>query len=104
MIKLLIDTKDSSNISATIECDGKTFVEVSKTENKRPESILNLVERVCKKAKIDTSQIDEIFVYEGPGSFTGLKVGVSVANALSFALGKKVNGRVLGELVEPKYE
>lgn len=104
MIKLRIDTKDSLNISAHLDVDGVGYHEISTTENKRPESILNLVERVLEKAKIDKNDIDEIYVEEGPGSYTGLKVGVSVANALSFGLGKKVNGKAFGELVEPKYE
>jgi len=36
-----------------------------------------------------------IEVETGPGSFTGLRVGVSVANALGFALGIPVNGKKL---------
>jgi len=104
MVKLFIDTRDNQKVSAKLEKDGKLYEEFSSKELKRPESILVLIENVCKKADLKTNEIDEINVEEGPGSFTGLKVGVSVANALSFALSKKVNGRVLGEIVEPIYE
>ena len=103
-MKLLIDTRKNDAISAKL-IDGETsFEEVSKAETKRPESILLLIENVCKKAKIRVHDIDEIEVEEGPGSYTGIKVGVSVANALSFSLQKKINGKPLGELIEPKYE
>jgi tRNA threonylcarbamoyladenosine biosynthesis protein TsaB len=49
-------------------------------------------------------QIKEIEVNLGPGSFTGLRVGVSVANALAWTLKVPVNGKKIGELVKPKYE
>ncbi|MBI2019279.1 hypothetical protein HYS95_01250 [Candidatus Daviesbacteria bacterium] len=39
--------------------------------------------------------LEGIEVETGPGSFTGLRVGVSVANALGFALGIPVNGKKL---------
>lgn len=32
------------------------------------------------------SDINGIIVYAGPGSFTGLRIGISVANALSYSL------------------
>lgn len=35
----------------------------------------------------DWKDIDGIVCYEGPGSFTGLRIGCSVANALSLGLG-----------------
>lgn len=104
MLKLLIDTRDSSKISVKIDNDGEIFEEVSLSEGRKPESVLNLVDRVLKKAEVDVDKIDEIYAEEGPGSYTGLKVGVSVANALSFGLEKKVNGQELGQILEPKYE
>lgn len=36
-----------------------------------------------------------IEVETGPGSFTGIRVGVSVANALGYSLGIPVNGKIL---------
>ena len=39
----------------------------------------------------------------GPGSFTGTRVGVTVANALGFALNIPVNGK-LGKITTPVYE
>lgn len=35
----------------------------------------------------DFNQIDSIIIYKGPGSFTGLRIGFSVANALARGLG-----------------
>lgn len=104
MKKLIIDTRDNKRVIARLEDDGKIFEEVSTSENRYPESILLLIERACTKAEITIQDIDEIRVEEGPGSYTGLKVGASVANALGFSLEKKVNGKKLGELVTPKYE
>jgi tRNA threonylcarbamoyladenosine biosynthesis protein TsaB len=100
---LTIDTRDNQRVYAKLEKGGEEFTVTSNSENRRPESILKLIDIVCKKAEITIYDIDDIFVEEGPGSYTGLKVGASVANALSFALLKKVNGKEVGEIVEPKY-
>lgn len=104
MKKLFIDTRDSKKVIARLEIGAKKFESNSTSQNNRPESIVNLIEDVIKKAKVTASDIDEIKVEEGPGSYTGLKVGASVANALSFALNKKINGNEIGKIIEPKYE
>lgn len=100
---LFIDTKDNKRVTAKLQKDGREFESFSKSETHHPESILKLIDEVCKKAEISVQNVDEINVEEGPGSYTGLKIGTTVANALSFALQKKVNGKARGEFVMPKY-
>lgn len=103
MKTLFLDTSDSSNIKASIGIDGNTYEEVSAAKTQRPESILVLVEKLLSSAGISLEQIDSIKVKRGPGSYTGLKVGTSVANALSFVLQKQVNNKDLGDFEEPQY-
>jgi|SRR3989344_2139094 len=65
--------------------------------------LLPSIIRILKKNKKSLSHIDEIEVKTGPGSFTGTRVGVAVANALGFALDIPVNGKK-GKIAVPKYE
>ena len=50
-----------------------------------------IIEKILKKNKIKSTDLDEVEVNAGPGSFTGTRVGVAIANALGFALKVKVN-------------
>ena len=101
---LFIDTRDSKKVIVRLEIGAKKFKSISVNQTNRPESVVSLIGDVFKKANVRVSEIDEIKVEEGPGSYTGLKVGASVANALSFALNKKINGKEIGKIIEPKYE
>jgi len=104
MNRIYIDTRDSKKVIARLEIGAKKSESISASQDSHPGSIVNLIEDVLIKANVKISDIDEIKVEEGPGSYTGLKVGASVANALSFALGKKINGNKIGKIIEPKYE
>ena len=55
--------------------------------------LLLLIKKILKSQKIDFKDLEGIEVETGPGSFTGLRVGVSVANALGLALRLTVNGK-----------
>lgn len=39
---------------------------------------------------LDLRDIEGIIVYKGPGSFTGLRIGISVANALAYSLNRPI--------------
>jgi tRNA threonylcarbamoyladenosine biosynthesis protein TsaB len=44
------------------------------------------------QSKINQEQLSAIIVYKGPGSFTGLRIGVSVANTYAYALNIPIVG------------
>lgn len=46
------------------------------------------IEALLKSRQKNWNDIEAIIVFKGPGSFTGLRIGVSVANALSLSLQK----------------
>lgn len=49
------------------------------------EQIHQRIDVMLQKQTITMGSIGGIIVYEGPGSFTGLRIGMSVANALAYA-------------------
>lgn len=99
-MRLYIDTSDSNKVIIGLDKKRWEF----ETKIQKPQKLLSLINQIMEKTGTLINQITEIEVNLGPGSFTGLKVGVSVANALSWALKIPINGRKVGELVEPKYE
>lgn len=90
---LYINTKDQRQISVALKDKGEV-VEVLSAQNKYGSQVLlPLIDKLLEKCNLDYNSLREIEVETGQGSFTGLRVGVSVANALGFALGISVNGK-----------
>jgi tRNA threonylcarbamoyladenosine biosynthesis protein TsaB len=52
------------------------------------EKLLTLIQELCDEQQLNLSQVDGVAVSIGPGSFTGLRIGLSTAKGLSFALEK----------------
>ncbi len=87
-----------------LEIDGKKVSFEQKNEFLKSQALLPLIEKALKKQKLSVADIGAIRINPGPGSFTGLRVGVAVANALGWTLGIPVNGRkVEKKPVEPVY-
>lgn len=98
---LTIDTSDSTVTIVGLEIGGKNYFLKEKTGDLKSQNLLPLIDKILKKHKVSLKDLTEIKVNTGPGSFTGLRVGVSVANTLGWALGIPVNGK---KAVEPKYD
>lgn len=100
-MKLSIDTSNSENIKISV---GSTKIETSSRE-KKSQILLQSIKEALDKENKELKDLSEIEVNTGPGSFTGLRVGVSVANALGWALKIPINGKniSLEGPVEPQY-
>lgn len=51
------------------------------------EKLLTIVDKALRAAKVSLSQLDGIAISIGPGSFTGLRIGLSTAKGLAYASG-----------------
>lgn len=104
MNKLVIDTRNNEEIIVVLQTDEGEFVEKSAARNEKAQATLPLIERLLKKAKIDIGDINELKVERGPGSFTGVRIGVSIANALGLSNLAKINNKNIGEIETPEYK
>ncbi len=103
MIILSIDTSDSKIAKIEIDLNGKKYVTSSDSRKISSQTCLVLIDKVISEANTKLENLDEIKVNVGPGSFTGLRVGVSIANTLAYFLKIPVNGQKIGDLVLPVY-
>ncbi len=60
---------------------------------KTSRSLVPLIEEALQANNLKLTNITEVVVATGPGSFTGLRVGATVANALGYLLDVPVNGK-----------
>ncbi len=99
-MKLFINTSDNKKTVVGLDKKNWTFA----TKQYKSQLLLSKIDQILKKSGASINQITAIEVNPGPGSFTGLRVGVSVANALGWALKIPINNQKVGQLVKPKYE
>ncbi|MDE6614079.1 MAG: tRNA (adenosine(37)-N6)-threonylcarbamoyltransferase complex dimerization subunit type 1 TsaB [Clostridia bacterium] len=86
---LAVDTT-SENMVIALSKNDEIFSRIGNAESKRHNSlILPMIDEVLEEAKIALGDVDYFACVVGPGSFTGIRIGVSSVNALAFALSKK---------------
>jgi tRNA threonylcarbamoyladenosine biosynthesis protein TsaB len=91
---LAIDTALEACAAGVFDLDGRDAL----ASESRPmgrghaEALMPLVARVMDAAAIDFAELDRIAVTVGPGSFTGLRVGIAAARGLALATGKPAVG------------
>jgi tRNA threonylcarbamoyladenosine biosynthesis protein TsaB len=89
-LKMILQIETATTVcSVAIARDGKTLacIEVEQ-RNVHAEKITLFIDEVLNKAGKSYADIDAIAVSSGPGSYTGLRIGVSAAKGLCFALDK----------------
>lgn len=88
-MKLFIDTSERDEFVIGVGDDRfKKMAEKEKTQ-----ILLLEINKYLEVKNLSWSDISEIEVFAGPGSYTGIRVGVAIANALGWALSIPVNGK-----------
>jgi tRNA threonylcarbamoyladenosine biosynthesis protein TsaB len=94
MLILAIDTALDACSAAVLDTNaGKTIaLESQAMQRGHAEALMPLIARVMKQSGVAFSALDRIAVTTGPGSFTGLRVGLSAARGIALAADKPVVG------------
>jgi len=82
---------DSSGLTATVALVDESVTIASYTMNhKKTHSVtlLPMIDQIFKMAEMEPEEVDGIAVSGGPGSFTGLRIGIATAKGLGLALDK----------------
>lgn len=83
---LFIDTHDKIVLMILFK-DGKIVgKEDLETKNKHSEVALPTIANLLEKSNADVSEIGGIIVVNGPGSFTGVRIAVTIAKTIAYAL------------------
>lgn len=101
-IILIIDTSSSEEISVGLRDGATGYKKTAPATTQKSQAVLPMIAEILKERELSWSDIGAIEVTEGPGSFTGLRVGFAVANALGFLFDVPVNGKTSG-LAMPQY-
>lgn len=104
MITLILDTSDNKKITVGLNINGQENIQTEKITSNKTQIILPMIDKILKKHSLKPEDFSEIKINEGPGSFTGLRVGIAIANTLSFALNVPINGKKVGEIILPIYK
>ena len=104
MRTLYIDTSSNKKAVVGLKIDGVSDMAEQESTVWKSQAVLPLLTSLLKKHTLKLTDIDSIEVVSGPGSFTGLRVGVAIANTLGTWLKVPINGRQIGQIVDPIYQ
>ena len=89
MAKILLIETSSEVCSAAISVDGKVVALSENLETQSHAALLTLqIRECCETAGIPLAQLDAVALSRGPGAYTALRVGASVAKGICYALDK----------------
>lgn len=92
MISLFIDTSNFRLIVGVVsEKENKILSYYNENLNSDLSvKVLDVVKTCIENAEITPNDVDKIYAVNGPGSFTGIRIGVTIAKTFAWALNKEV--------------
>lgn len=93
MNRILVDTS-GKGLSATV-CDENSNVIASvcfRLENRMSEKMMSVMDFIFQTSGLTPQEIDKYYIVTGPGSFTGIRIGVGSLLGFCLSCGKKLEG------------
>ena len=90
MISLLLDSANR-DLNIGLSQNDKIFDRISYTAwQRQSELMVKEIDVLLKRNNLSAKDIDELIVTIGPGSYTGIRIALTIAKTLAFALNKKI--------------
>ena len=89
---LALDSTANTSTVAVLEDEKLLSLYTANIKNTHSETLLPMVKSVLETLKLSVDDIDAFAVSEGPGSFTGVRIGVATIKGLAFGRDKKCVG------------
>lgn len=103
MISMFIDTS-LSDVSIALVKDGNLLSQINNSiPGEHSIYVTKYIDDILKENNLSTADVDEIIVAAGPGSFTGIRIGVTIAKVFAYLQNIRIvsittlKSRVIGE-------
>jgi len=91
MNKCILSIETTTNICSVSLFKNSELIIIKEDSNRNHSSLLGqFVDEIFQKSVIDINDLDAIALSIGPGSYTGLRIGLSFAKGMAFALNKPI--------------
>ena len=87
---LFIDTHDEL-ITIALKNKENLFIKTQESEYSHSIYTMPMIESIFKENNLEIKDLEKVIVINGPGSFTGIRIGLSIAKTLAYALNIKIN-------------
>lgn len=87
---LFIDTHDEL-ITIALKTSNNLFIKTNVSEYAHSVHTMPMIEEIFKENNLEIKDLNKIIVVNGPGSFTGIRIGLSIAKTMAYALNIKIN-------------
>lgn len=87
---LFLDTHDSI-ITVAVKNKDNLYIKTQQSEYSHSIYTMPMIEEIFKENNLNIKDLKKIIVINGPGSFTGIRIGLSIAKTMAYALNLEIN-------------
>ena len=85
MISLFLDTSSKKLTIYLVKDNDILYEKIIETKNDHATYFVSLIDEALKENNLETKDINKVYVVNGPGSFTGTRIGVTVGKTIAYS-------------------